>query len=412
MKFHPGLIWERVRASYWFWPAVMVIGTFVLLQITLQLDTSEAFKKWTDKSWLQFGSPAGARDILSTISGALITLIATVFTLTMVVMTIAGSHYGILLLRNFMKDRKTQHTLGVFIATFVYCIITLRSIQERNETVYFLPHISVNVALLLTLVSMVYLVSFIHHIATRIQAPTVISLLFDELVVSIGQYYPTRLNEGEVQVFGGEDEWDDGNGGVEVLAKKDGYVQAIDVAKLVRVGAEHDCCLRLKVKVGDFVVVGELLGYLQGEGVEEDVKDAVRGQIAVGRYRTTQQDVRYAVDQLVELGQRALSPGINEELMGIICVNYLSAGMVKVGTSELAVGQFRDEDNVLRVVRACVSFEVLFERSFGTLLADADGHAMVTRTLLDQAKVLREQLVRKEDVEVVERFIGRVEMGV
>ena len=79
------------------------------------------------------------------IAASVITVIGIVFSITIVTLTLASTQFGPRMLRNFIRDRGTQLTLGTFVATFVYCIVVLVSIGpgDRGE---FVPHISITTA--------------------------------------------------------------------------------------------------------------------------------------------------------------------------------------------------------------------------------------------------------------------------
>ena len=69
-----------------------------------------------------------ARQILTTLAAAVITVVGIVFSITIVTLTLASTQFGPRMLRNFIRDRGTQFTLGTFVATFVYATLVLISI--------------------------------------------------------------------------------------------------------------------------------------------------------------------------------------------------------------------------------------------------------------------------------------------
>ena len=105
----------------------------------------------------------------------MITVLGVVFSVTIVALALASQQFGPRMLRNFMRDVGTQVTLGVFVATVVYLILTLGSIGGGDQSSTFVPQISVTVALLLVLMNVLVLIYFIHHIAVSIELPAVMS---------------------------------------------------------------------------------------------------------------------------------------------------------------------------------------------------------------------------------------------
>jgi len=132
-------------------------------------------------SWVIFGSADAARQILTTLAAAVITVVGVVFSITIVTLTLASTQFGPRMLRNFIRDRGTQFTLGTFVATFVYATLVLISIGPGGGTNTFVPHLSISLSVALVTLSMGVLIFFIHHIATSIQLPQVIASIARDL---------------------------------------------------------------------------------------------------------------------------------------------------------------------------------------------------------------------------------------
>ena len=49
-----------------------------------------------------------------------------------------------------------------------------------------------------------------------------------------------------------------------------------------------------------------------------------------GPYRTLAQDLAFAVDQLVEIAIRALSPAVNDTFTALTCIDWLGEGLCKI----------------------------------------------------------------------------------
>src|SRR5579862_5046891 len=129
-----------------------------------------------------FGSADAARQILTALAAAVITVVGVVFSITIVTLTLASTQFGPRMLRNFIRDRGTQFTLGTFVATFVYATLVLISIGPASSSGRaFVPHFSITFSVGLVTLSMAVLIYFIHHIATSIQLPQVIASIAKDL---------------------------------------------------------------------------------------------------------------------------------------------------------------------------------------------------------------------------------------
>ncbi len=151
-----------------------------LFAVTLSIDRAASHGELRLPSWVISGSPDAARQILSSLAGALITVVGVVFSIMIVTLTLASTQFGPRMLRTFIRDRGTQLTLGTFVATFFYAMLTLISIGAT-----FVPHLSVTVTLALTAIDLGVLIYFIHHTATAIQLPEVIASVARDLTGAI-----------------------------------------------------------------------------------------------------------------------------------------------------------------------------------------------------------------------------------
>src|SRR6201999_2266077 len=121
-------------------------------------------------AWVEAGSADTAREILLAVAAAIMTVIGINFSVTIVALTLASTQFGPRMLRNFIRDRGTQLTLGTFVATFVYAILVLVAISPGPHG-DFVPHLSIVVSLVLVVVDLTVLIYFINHIARQIQLP-------------------------------------------------------------------------------------------------------------------------------------------------------------------------------------------------------------------------------------------------
>lgn len=167
-------LWDNIRSSYWFLPTIMSVLAGLLSRGAIQLDVHIGKNPPENLAWLFNNQPDGARAVLSTIAGSTITVAGVVFSITLVTLSGAAAQYGPRLLTNFMRDQTNQITLGTFIATFLYCLLVLRAVQNAptganaSEASYFVPHIALLIGLGFALASIAVLIRFIHHVPRSI----------------------------------------------------------------------------------------------------------------------------------------------------------------------------------------------------------------------------------------------------
>src|SRR5271170_1919475 len=165
---------EVLRTNFWLVPSMEVLAAIALFSATLEVDRAVYHGTLSLPAWVESGSADTARGILLAVAAAILTVIGINFSVTIVALTLASTQFGPRMLRNFIRDRGTQVTLGTFVATFFYTILALVSVGSGSAG-EFVPHLSITVALGLTLADLAVLIYFLNHIASMIQLPQVIA---------------------------------------------------------------------------------------------------------------------------------------------------------------------------------------------------------------------------------------------
>ncbi|MEX2049465.1 MAG: DUF2254 domain-containing protein [Gemmatimonadota bacterium] len=376
-------VWESLRTSYWFVPSLMSAAAVGAAFGVLELDNRVADQLPGSAWWLYGGEAPGARAVLAAIVGSMISVTSVVFSITVVALTLASGQFGPRLLRNFMRDRATQTVMGVFIATFIYALLVMRAVQG-GEQGSFVPPLAVTLAVVLVIASMGFLIFFIHHIALSIQAGNVIATIAGETVEAIDRLFPEGVGEHGARPMGEEALPDTPADMLTVSARADGYIQIVDTERMLKIAARHDVVVWLQSRPGDWVVRGASLGCIsatshRGRGcVDEIAKTFVQG-----RNRTFTQDAEFGVLQLVEVGVRALSPGVNDPFTAITCVDWLSAILRRLADRDFPERNRFDEDGRLRLVLSTSSFGGFVDSGFHEIRRHAAGSVAVLSRLLE-----------------------------
>jgi uncharacterized membrane protein len=377
-------LWDRLRASYWFVPTLMAIGALLLAYLSSLVDERIA-EPSRRSGWIYSGGPEGARAVLGAIAGSLMTMASLVFSITIVALTLASQQFGPRLLRNFMRDIVTQTALGTFTATFLFCLIVLRTIRGTEDGSV-VPHFSVTVGVVLAVASLAMLIYFIHHVSTSIQVTTVISGVSVELVAAVDRLFPTGAGADRPSKLEGQAEPPDfDRDGEDLPSPGTGYLQIIDLDELVETACRHDVVIRLDARPGKFVAEGATLGRVHPAGrAGDDVAASLQRHIVIGDQRTLLQDVEFGVAQLVEVALRALSPGVNDPFTAISCIDQLAAALCRCARAEWPPAEGFDQQGHLRLVAASrPTFEGILGAAFDQLRQTARGNTAVTMRLLE-----------------------------
>ena len=416
-----GSHWRRevLRTSLWFVPALEVVAAIVLFAGTLAVDRAAYHGDFTLPGWVISGSADAARQILTTIAAAIITVVGVVFSIILVTLTLASTQFGPRMLRNFIRDRGTQWTLGTFVATFVYAMLDLVAIGPGRYG-DFVPHISITVVLALTMIDVGILIYFIHHIATMIQLPQVIAGIAGDLAHAIdyeiahddrlqrtpakgagaatrpaaGAAVGTGVGSGVVgdrSVFGPETAVLRGlleTEGAQVPAPSSGYLQFVRRSALVRLAVEQEAVIRLHHRPGHFVVRGELFVTVWPAKAAPAVARRLSRSHITGPYRTLTQDVAFAVDQLVEIAIRALSAAVNDTFTALTCIDWLGESLYRIAADWDPDPVCRDDDGLIRLIIVPISYDRLVERAHEKIRQASSGMpAVMIRQLAALTKI-------------------------
>ncbi|MFN7140606.1 MAG: DUF2254 domain-containing protein, partial [Limisphaerales bacterium] len=242
----------------------------------------------------------------------------------------------------------------------------------------FVPTLAINVAILLALVSIGFLVYFIHHIASSIQAPTMISGITQETIESVRNLFPPgKEQRQEAQPTS---EW------VVLNARQTGYLQHIG-NNLVQLADQYDFVVRIERRVGEFIVEGTpLLAVRGGAPMTSDLEGKLLATIGIDSFRTVEQDPGYGIRQLVDIAIKALSPGVNDTSTAINCIDYIGAILHVLVQREPMLGAIESKGKVRVIYTHCIKVERLIDLAFLQIRQSGSGN---TAVLLRVLKVIR-----------------------
>ena len=377
--------WElsyRIGPNLWVTPVLMALATLVLFALTRRVDAAFVGETRDLPEFLVTRTPADAALILTALVSAVGTALALVFSTSILTFSIASSQLGPRLIRRFMQDPITQVTLGAFLSTLIFCVLTLASV--RTGSVDGVPEVSVAVAELMSLGCFAVLVYYVHRVASTIQAPNVVAGVVGQLgdaLDELDSYLPAvpRCADAELiarTLIRARTE------GAPIAAITTGYVDLLDHPRLLDAAEQADAVLVLERRPGQFVVAGQTIARVVPAGASAGVEHAVATSIEIGPARTLRQDLEFAIAQVVEIAMRALSPAINDTYTGLTCVDWLGAALVDMGRHPPDTGGWSGDDDRLRLIVPPLRFERLLKAAFDQIRqAGADNPAVLIRML-------------------------------
>lgn len=358
-------VFQRLGERFWFVPAVMCVVAAALAHALVAVDrvlAGSVAPGWTSFVLYRVGA-SGSRDVLGAIASSSLAVAGTTFSITMAVLALTSSSYGPRLVRNFMTDRGNQVVLGVYVSTFLYSLLVLRSVRVigdpgATDAQVFVPHLAVNGAVVLAVANVAVLVYFIHHISDSVQVATLARRVRLELLASVDRLYPADVGRAPTGPDGAADRppapVPDGPG-APVVAGRCGYLQSVRDDALMRVAVGADVVLVLEVRPGQFLLEDTVVVRIHpAEHADERLVERVRATLQVADDRSPHQDPELSVQQLTELAVRALSPGTNDPFTAINALDDLSVGLSRLVGRETPSVTRLDDDGDLRVVAPAV----------------------------------------------------------
>jgi len=352
-----------------FRPAVITGSIAIVGLVLIELERTGTLPRWEGGGWFFRNDPGSALTVLGAIAGSMMAVVSIVYSVLVVALSLASVQFSPRILGGFVRDRVSQRTLGVFIGTFTYCLLVMRSSSSDPPWV---ATWAVALGFMLGLVCLGFLIYFIHHIATGIQVNNLVERIAGETEQVIDEVYP----HGAVYDAPPRPELD-----ASVIADRSGYLQLVDYEGLAALARAHRLVVHVSVEPGDFVTRGVELARLGSTDVPPAAAGACAAAFDLGPIRTMQQDVAYGIRQLVDIALKAISPAVNDPSTAATCIDRLGSLLAEIARRRTGPRVLR-EDGVTLVVAPQPSFIDLVDLTFNQLRQYGRGDLAVSIRLV------------------------------
>jgi uncharacterized membrane protein len=328
--------------------------------------------------------PTAAQGVLAAIISAMMTVVSIVLSVLLVALTVASMQFSPRILTAFVQDRVNQHTIGIFLGTFLYCLAVYP--MEHSAPAPSTPAVAALGGMFLAGTCSVALVRFVHHIARSINVNFITERIARETERVIDNVHrlpkEERLDLGEHPTPAFE--------GPLVVATRSGYVRFVEIRSLVAAARKHGIAVRIERRIGHYVAEGSpLLRMSRKKENGEAIRSALLEAFDIGPMRTMEQDVEFGLLQLVDIALKAISPAVNDPSTAINCIDQLTRLLIRIAGREPVRSLFSDPPGVVRVVFPRTSFGRLLNVAFDQIVAygktDAAVSLRVMRALEDVA---------------------------
>ena len=188
-----GAVGRSSDVNLWRIPLGFSLASLILFGLTMIPDVLDARGVIHLPEWFTIGGIDDARAILSAMLSCVSTVLALIFSVSLLVLSMVATLFGPRLLYRFLEDWVTQATIGLFMATFIYlCLVFLVTHQDPHST--FIPEVSLITSWFLVIASFAFLIYFSHRIAASIQNPDMIGRIVDDLQPTVIRRTHADLN--------------------------------------------------------------------------------------------------------------------------------------------------------------------------------------------------------------------------
>ena len=385
----------QLRADLWRVPFIMCLAAVVLFIVTVTVDREAARGVVRLPGWISVGGPDDARAILGAMLGAVSTVLALIFSVALLVLSMAVVNFGPRILYRFVSDGVTQVTIGLFLGSFVHILLSFVVTRQQGERI-FVPQLTLMCDVALVITSFVFIVIFSHRIAMSIQTQNVVAHIVGDLDQALDERMEEarRLallpraraaeREGLLRRFATD--------GAVVRASLTGFVQVVGFHRLLAATERADAAVQLLYRPGQFVMEAAPLAYVLPANAAATVAPAIEREVQIGRQRTLKQDVEFGIAQLVEIALRALSSAVNDTFTGLTCVDWLGDELRAFAAFPDDIGACIGDGGAIRVVWPPLRLARLTGSAFNQIRQAAVGNRAVSIRLLQTFARLAEQV--------------------
>jgi uncharacterized membrane protein len=346
---------DRLRSGYLFLPVCFAVAAVLAVVVLLAVD--RRVQTLDLPLWTYGGGPQNASQVLTTIASSMITFTGVVFSILIVALQLTSSQFSPRALRNFLRDRTTQVALGVFVATFTYSFAALTAVRvAAGDADSFVPVVTITGALALVGASIIVFVLLIHHTAQSMRVVNIVERIAEETRSTLERQYPAVAVEpppplphlGPPTV---------------VAAPRAGVLADVDLSGLAELAARRETTVELHAPAGEYLCRGAPLLYVYGSDDERDWTDHLRLDVEP----TMHDNAAFGIRQLVDIAERALSPGINDPTTAVQCLDRLHDLLRSVANRPVADRRWASVDGVPRACAPQPDFETLLSLSLDEL---------------------------------------------
>jgi len=369
------------NVNLWVVPLKMSLAAAALFAVTITLDTLAAHHTIHIPDWFTMGGIDDARAILGAMLGCVSTVLALIFSVALLVLSMVANLFGPRLLYRFVQDWVTQVCIGLFMGAFIYVFLVFL-VTHKDEHTEFIPQVSLITSWFLVLGAFGFLVFYSHRVAVLIQNPDAIGRIVDDLRFAVEDAARSGKAEHQLPQNGSAATDPVLSDNAALASHASGYLQWIDHRALVNASTRANAIIYLPFRPGQFVLEGETLAHISPSSALPVLAATVMHSVSMGRHRVLAQDLEFGIAQIVEIAIRALSPAINDTFTGVASLDLLGEALTILADAPQRTGCWFDDAGNLRLRIRPLLLPRLVKQAFDQIRqAGADNPAVLIRLL-------------------------------
>ena len=392
---------NKIKTSIWLYPTI-----YSLIAFAVSIGISIIDKRYSVEMSYYLGdifytTSSLAQAVLGIVAGAFITIATFTFSTTMLVLTMYSSQFTPRVVENFLNNKTTMQSFGVFLSGFIYAITSFLFINTSGDGNLV---IAASVGVIYIIVGLVYFLIFIHNVSTHIQASDLIFRLHEEAMKRVRQYRDS-IKEAKIISETEMKPMIKGKKLLDIYGQSDGYIQEIDYHRLQKMAEELECIICFRKVVGQFVVTETriLTIYFKGnKPFDDETINRIHECIWIGSKKTQAQDFSFSIQKIVEIAVKALSPGINYPNTAIHCLKIIGVLLRDLAEIDKGYVLLKNDDSGFIIYEA-YDFEILLYDAYNQIMFYGQYDASVVIAGFKSLRFARDK-ASEENIKLVDAY--------
>ena len=310
-------LYHAIISSIAFYPSLIATGLFLLSLGLLWVEgsTSLGVGVYDDLPFLISRDAGTVRVLLSTLIGGVISLTVFSFSMVMIVLNQASSNFSPRLLPGLISDKRNQVVLGMYIGTIIFNLIVLINLPAGGRQH---PEMGLTIltGIIFGVVCLVLFIFFIHNVSTSIQVQNIIDRIYLMTRKRL-DYQINKERRETAPIKGSVKDWQP------IKSDRAGYFEDVDLLRLKQLATEYETDFKVVPYKGKYLLP-HTITVLSRNSLEEDQAANVLKSILFTGLRKPSSNYMYGIQEIVEVGVKAMSPGINDPGTAVMTIDYLS----------------------------------------------------------------------------------------